>query len=653
MLRRFKTLRSKFLVFLLIPVIIATVVVTTAFGVLTFYELRHDMLAKQDTIAEQSAASLKAPMWNYDQAQIQQMVAAVADDPDIASVIVRNDQGDAIAQFGEPHTGMIVRKDITHVGVARAYKIGELEISFDMSRVHGAISKQIIQNTLLLISLVVVIIVSAIFANRWIVDRPINRLITAIQQTGEQGGHTVVEWQSQDEIGALIDTYNEMQARLAAEEVRLKKVDQFRKANERRLTLLLDLNKDSPGLSEKQILERALDIAVDITASKVGYLHLLNDDQETLTLSTWNAETLRNCTSAHDDHYPLSKAGIWADSIRERRPVVHNDYQANSDKKGYPEGHSHIERHMSAPVLNADKISLIVGVGNKDSDYEDDDVTLLQAVANDIEKMVMRRRSELALEEKNLELAAARDDAEAASNAKSDFLSMVSHELRTPLTSILGSLGLLKNTTEGMLGKNEEHLFSVAEQNAKRLNALVNDLLDLEKIQSGQLEISQDTIDVPALIRQAVEANAGYAHQFGVHIELTGEQPPAQVIGDKGRLLQVLANLLSNASKFSPQDGYVSVSWDVRTEGEEGDQTVQISVSDEGPGIPEHFRSKLFMPFEQADSSSTRHIGGTGLGLSICKIIVEQHRGAISYETTEGEGTTFFVTLPIAALETT
>lgn len=249
------------------------------------------------------------------------------------------------------------------------------------------------------------------------------------------------------------------------------------------------------------------------------------------------------------------------------------------------------------------------------------------------------------------EAKAARDEAEHASKVKSDFLSMVSHELRTPLTSILGSLGLLENTTKGQLGKNEAHLFSVAVQNSQRLNALVNDLLDLEKIQSGQLEINQDVIDVPKLVRQAVEANTGYAHKLGVHIELGGAQPPATIIGDKGRLQQVLANLLSNASKFSPEGGYISISWEQLANGLDGGQVVRISVSDEGPGIPLDFRAKLFTPFEQADSSTTRNIGGTGLGLSICKVIVERHHGEITFDTEVGRGTTFFITLPAAEIE--
>lgn len=171
--------------------------------------------------------------------------------------------------------------------------------------------------------------------------------------------------------------------------------------NERRLDLLLELSKAAPKLNEKELLERSLDIAVEVTDSQVGYLHLVNDDQETLTLSTWNKTTLEFCTAAYQDHYPITEAGIWADSFRKMRPVMHNDYQNEKGKKGYPEGHFHLVRHMSAPVTDGVRVSLLIGVGNKETDYTEKDVVALQAVANDIEKMVMRQRSQIKIRKAN------------------------------------------------------------------------------------------------------------------------------------------------------------------------------------------------------------------------------------------------------------
>ncbi|MEG3617392.1 ATP-binding protein [Magnetovibrio sp. PR-2] len=268
----------------------------------------------------------------------------------------------------------------------------------------------------------------------------------------------------------------------------------------------------------------------------------------------------------------------------------------------------------------------------------------IKSVADALSNMV----EEMRIQHENLmDEVRGREKAESASKTKSEFLSMVSHELRTPLTSILGSLGLLENATKGSLEASDAQLLSIAKQNTTRLNTLVDDLLDLEKIQSGKLDIVQELIDVPSLVDNAVSSNLGYAHKLGVELRIVGDKPPVQVIGDKGRLLQVLANLLSNAAKFSPVGDVVSVSWAISTKGRAGIGSVIISVSDNGPGIPEDFQDKLFLPFEQADSSATRNIGGTGLGLSICKIISERHSGEITYDTEQGKGTTFHLTLPI------
>ncbi|MBS4098789.1 MAG: PAS domain S-box protein [Sulfuricella sp.] len=165
------------------------------------------------------------------------------------------------------------------------------------------------------------------------------------------------------------------------------------------LELLLKLNLRSSQMTEKQICDLALDIAVKTTRSGIGYLHLVNDDQNTISLTSWNAQAAKNCTAIPNAHYPLESAGIWADCARMRRPVIHNDYQNMVDKKSCPEGHAHLLRHMSVPVVDGDKVRLIIGVGNKQRDYVDEDAQQLQWVANEVQKIVLKRRAEEALQE--------------------------------------------------------------------------------------------------------------------------------------------------------------------------------------------------------------------------------------------------------------
>ena len=225
---------------------------------------------------------------------------------------------------------------------------------------------------------------------------------------------------------------------------------------------------------------------------------------------------------------------------------------------------------------------------------------------------------------------------------KNEFISTVSHELRTPLTSIRGALGLLLGKAQEGISPKARQLLETASRNSERLTLLINDILDLERIESGRMEFNFAAMDLVQAARQAIASNEGYAdrHQVGLRLGALPESAPVQ--GDELRLAQVFANLLSNAVKYSPTGGHVTI--DITRQGRQW----RVSVSDQGPGIPEAFRQRIFQRFAQADASDTRAKGGTGLGLSITKAIVERHDGHIDYSSSPA-GTTFFFTLPIRA----
>ncbi len=223
---------------------------------------------------------------------------------------------------------------------------------------------------------------------------------------------------------------------------------------------------------------------------------------------------------------------------------------------------------------------------------------------------------------------------------KDDFVSVVSHELRTPLTSIHGSLGLVLGGVAGEVPEKVRALIEIAAKNSERLVRLVNDILDIEKIESGTLVFRPARVELLPLVEQAAENNRAYAQQYDVEIRLSA-RAEAQVWADTDRLQQVLANLLSNAAKHSPRGGVIELGM-TRTPG-----WVRIAVTDHGPGIPVEFQPRVFEKFAQADASSTRQKGGTGLGLSISKAIVERHGGRLWFETAPDNGTTFAFELPV------
>ena len=227
-----------------------------------------------------------------------------------------------------------------------------------------------------------------------------------------------------------------------------------------------------------------------------------------------------------------------------------------------------------------------------------------------------------------------------AERVKKEFSSTLSHELRTPLTSIIGSLQLINTGIVGDVPADVGELTVVAERNGQRLLDLINDLLDIEKIESGKLSMAPEVLAIDDLVREAMVLNKAFGERFKVGFELGSGLPGCQVTADRKRLLQVMTNLLSNAAKFSPEGGAVEIA--LRDHG----ANVRVAVQDRGPGIPESFRTRIFGRFAQADSTATRQKGGTGLGLAICKRLIEMMHGKIGFEDRAGGGTTFWFELP-------
>ncbi len=228
---------------------------------------------------------------------------------------------------------------------------------------------------------------------------------------------------------------------------------------------------------------------------------------------------------------------------------------------------------------------------------------------------------------------------------KNEFVATVSHELRTPLTSIAAALGLLDGGSVGQISPSAMRLLQIARTNSDRLVRLINDILDIEKIESGKAEFQMQRVDARPLVEQAIESIRPSADALGVQVWLESACASAVTYADPDRLTQVVTNLLSNAVKFSPRGGDVEV-----TVGK-ADGNVDISVRDHGEGIPEEFRPRIFEKFAQADATDARQKSGTGLGLSIVMQIVTRLGGEVRYAAAAGGGAIFHVSLPCWELD--
>ena len=229
-----------------------------------------------------------------------------------------------------------------------------------------------------------------------------------------------------------------------------KAEEHFRKEVERE-SFLLELYKEAPQLTDKELYNRALDHAVSLTNSTIGFFHIISKDQKTIILTTWNSEALRACNTSFKSHYPIEQAGKWTDCIRAKRPIVYNDFKNSSNRKVFPEGHTPVNRFISTPIFDEDKVRFIFGVGNKIEEYDDHDVIQIQSVANELYKIIKQRHWEQALEESEMKFRGIFNNA-------TDMITL--HELKE----------------NGMLGR----FIEVNEVGIKRLGYSKNELLNMD-----------------------------------------------------------------------------------------------------------------------------------------------------------------------------
>lgn len=307
-------------------------------------------------------------------------------------------------------------------------------------------------------------------------------------------------------------------------------------------------------------------------------------------------------------------------------------------------------RRIAGPILLLKQKAERVGQGDYGQQLilpRSDEIGILAASFNQM--VVDLKKSRTNLEKRTEELELLRLEAEAANRAKSDFLANMSHELRTPLNAIIGFSDIMVRGMAGPLAETQKEYLSDILTSGRHLLRLVNDILDLARIEAGKMECEFSEFNLENLIERSAGLFREEVLKHGIQLGMTAEREMPPVRGDELKIKQVIVNLLSNAVKFTPDGGSITIR--TRTLNEGGVAYVEIAVADTGIGISYVDQQRLFQPFVQADFHLTKKHEGTGIGLALCRNFVELHHGSIAVESRPGEGSTFTVKIPLLAPE--
>lgn len=387
---------------------------------------------------------------------------------------------------------------------------------------------------------------------------------------------------------------------------------------EYRLQSLLELSQMS-WASIKEIADYILERQVRITNSKLGAISLLNEDETALTFQAWSKEIRQQCfmEDSTDLLVPIDSTCLWADLVRERKPLIINDFSSSIlSGKVFRECPVELFRFMSVPVFDGNRIVAVALVGNYEEDYDGSDLNQLTLLMDGMWKLIQRRQSDRILRESESLAAIGRA------------LSGLAHDLRTPIVTIGGFTRMIQKH----MGKDNPdwNKLEIVIGEARRMESMVKNMLDFAR----PLELDRCVEDSERLIDESLAGIESVAREKMVRIQRHSSLSLPSISVDAMRMKQVIINLVINAIQASPEGGTVIV------RSQDKDENLAIDIVDHGPGIPPEKREEIFYPFVSSKKE------GTGLGLAIVRKIIEAHGGQVKILDNPGKGVTFRVLIP-------
>jgi signal transduction histidine kinase len=610
---------------------------------------------------ELAQISLPLPLWNVDHDVVKDFVKSLFLDKSIVyakvlwgNLVITEKKHEKFAQkdfsYFESSSTFIARtSDIIYAG----QKVGTIQLV--MSR--EIIKKELVVNISVIVNLTLVVIagisVTSVFITRRYISRPLLKLQDSATAIAQGDLEAFIDTSSTDEIGSLakdLDVMRDSIKQLFGELSDSKdKLEEYSRTLEQKVEVrtqelarsveeLQALGEVSQAVSSTLDLQKVLATivahAAELSGTESGAIYEFDEASEEFQLRAthrMSEELIQAIQEAGGKmgETALGRAGVNREAVQ--IPDILEEPTYPTSETMQQEGFRAL---LAVPLLRENRlIGGLVVRRRAPGQFQKETVDLLQTFATQSALAIQNARLFREIEAKGREL-------EIASKHKSDFLANMSHELRTPLNAILGYTELILDKIYGEVPENIQEVLDRVEKNGRHLLGLINDVLDLSKIEAGQLVLSLDDYSMKEVVHTVFTSVESLAAEKNLELKVSVSPEMAQGKGDQQRISQVFLNLVGNAIKFTEAG-------EVRIEATASNDNFVVSVSDTGRGLSEADQQMIFEEFHQADGSSTRKKGGTGLGLSIAKRIVEMHGGRIWVESTEGKGSTFWFTLPV------
>ena len=513
--------------------------------------------------------------------------------------------------------------------------------------------------TILFIMIVTLFVTAEIlfYASNRIIS-PLAQLNNAVKYVAAGKGYKKVEIETNDEVGEMAESFNHMVDSLETrDEKALESNEELHQLNEslREQAIYLEaqqtqsaayteiLTRLGSTIDLDTILREGLGNLMEYTNSPLGVVYLYDPDRKVLVPFATNGA--QKVVSAQE--FDLDE-GIPGQTAVKKEMIVVTDIPADSIYR-IETGLCEIppKTVVSIPMIFKDML-LGVMVTSHLGDVPPDMLDFMKRIVdqhavavNNAKTYLQAHKMANTLKEQRDELNIKTQELAAASKTKSEFLANMSHELRTPLNSIIGFSEILYDATFGALNEKQSRYVSNILTSGKHLLGLINDILDLSKVEAGKMELQYEEFNVPDAINEVKTVTAPLAAKKNIVVETKIDPGLTTIVADKGKVKQILYNLISNATKFTPEKGSININA-LRV----GDMA-QFEVKDTGIGISKDDQKKLFRSFIQLDASTSREYSGTGLGLVLVKRFVEQHGGEVRLESEPGKGSSFIITIPI------